>query len=125
MLIFCYVYVFFNAETESSKFLYSLKLANIALFFKKVVRTRKKIPHQIAYYQYSLKYIKYLLTDLSKTFGCLRHDLLVTILHSCVIFLSLLKLLTNSLAICKQQTKVETSYSSWIAIEHGTPKGLS
>ena len=60
-----------------------------------------------------------LLTDLSKAFDCLSHDLLIAKLHSYGISLALLKLITDYLTNRKQRTKVETSYSSWEDIKHG------
>ena len=63
------------------------------------------------------------LTDLSKAFECLSHDLLIAKLHSYGISLASLKLPTDYLTNRKQRTKVETSYSSWEDIEHGVPQG--
>ena len=64
-----------------------------------------------------------LLTDLSKAFDCLSHDLLIAKLHSYGIPLASLKLLNDYLTNRKQRTKVETSYSSWEDIKHGVPQG--
>ena len=63
------------------------------------------------------------LTDLSKAFECLSHDLLIAKLHSYGISLASLKLPTDYLTNRKQRTKVETSYSSWEDIKHGVPQG--
>ena len=63
------------------------------------------------------------LTDLSKAFECLSHDLLIAKLHSYGISLASLKLPTDYLTNRKQRTKVETSYSSWEDIEYGVPQG--
>ena len=64
-----------------------------------------------------------LLTDLSKAFDCLSHDLLIAKLHFYGISLASLKLLTDYLTNRKQRTKVETSYSSWKDIKHGFSQG--
>ena len=53
-----------------------------------------------------------LLTDLSKAFYCLSHNLLIVKLHSYGISLASLKLATDYLTNKKQRTKVETSDSS-------------
>ena len=63
------------------------------------------------------------LTDLSKAFECLSHDLLIAKLHSYGTSLASLKLPTDYLTNRKQRTKVETSYSSWEDIKHGVPQG--
>ena len=64
-----------------------------------------------------------LLTDLSKAFDCISHDLLIAKLHSYGSFLASLKLLTGYLTNRKQRTKAETSYTSREDIKHGVPQG--
>ena len=64
-----------------------------------------------------------LLTDLSKAFDCLSHDLLIAKLHSYGISLASLKLLTDYLTNRKQRAKVENFYCSWEGIKHGVPQG--
>ena len=49
-----------------------------------------------------------LVTDLSKAFDCLRHDLLIAKFYCYVIPLTSLKFLTNDLTNRKQRTKVKT-----------------
>ena len=64
-----------------------------------------------------------LLTDLSKAFDCLSHDLLIAKLHSYGISLVSLKLLTDYLTNRKQRAKEEIFYSSWEDIKHGISQG--
>ena len=52
-----------------------------------------------------------LLTDLSKTFDCICHDLLIAKLNAYGLLLPALKLVHNSLQNHKQRTKNATAYS--------------
>ena len=54
-----------------------------------------------------------LLTDLSKAFNCLSHDLLITKLHAYGFNIDSLSILQDYLSNRKQRTKVDTFYSSW------------
>ena len=54
-----------------------------------------------------------ILTDLSKAFDCIYHDLLVAKLHAYGLSLSALKMIQDYLLHQKQRTKVGSSYSSW------------
>ena len=51
------------------------------------------------------------LNDLSKSFACLNHDLLISNLHSDGPDLSLLKLLQDYLSYHKQRTKIDSNLS--------------
>ena len=64
-----------------------------------------------------------LLTDFSKAFDCVNHDLLIAKLLSYGISLSSSKLLADFLKNRKQRTKVESSYSPWDDIEYGITQG--
>ena len=64
-----------------------------------------------------------LLTDLSKTFDCLPHDLITAKLNSYGFDLTALNLIHNDLTNRKQRTKINESYSSWEDILFGVPKG--
>ena len=64
-----------------------------------------------------------LLTDLSKAFDCLSHDLLIAKLHAYGIDIDSLNILQDYLSNRKQRTKVDTFYSSWEAILSGVPQG--
>ena len=64
-----------------------------------------------------------LLTDLSKAFHCLSHDLLITRLHAHGIDIDSLNILHDYLSNRKQRTKVDSFYSSWEAIIPGVPQG--
>ena len=64
-----------------------------------------------------------LLTDLSKAFDCLPHDLLLAKLHGYGIDLKSLKLLSNYLTRRKQRVRMGNFYSSWFDILAGVPQG--
>ena len=63
-----------------------------------------------------------LLTDLSKAFNCLDHDLLTAKLNAYGFSLPALKLVHDSNR--KQRTKVKRTYSSWLEIVFGGTTGL-
>ena len=64
-----------------------------------------------------------LLTDLSKAFDCLSHELLVAKLHAYGFSNAALTLVLSYLSNRKQRTKVNSSYSSWEEILFGVPQG--
>ena len=64
-----------------------------------------------------------LLTDLSKAFDCLPHELLIAKLHAYGFSLSALRLMYSYLSNRKQRTKINESYSSWEEILYGVPQG--
>ena len=66
-----------------------------------------------------------LLTDLSKAFDCLPHDLIIAKLNAYGFSLSASKLIHNYLSHRKQRTKINSSYSSWEEILFGVPQGSS
>ena len=72
---------------------------------------------------YKGKYFGALLTDLSKAFDCLPHELLIAKLHACGFSLSALRLMYSYLSNRKQRTKINESYSSWEEILYGVPQG--
>ena len=61
------------------------------------------------------------LTDLSKAFHCICHDLLIAKLHANGLSLPALKLLTDYLQNRKQRTKIGSIYSDWEDIISGVP----
>ena len=63
-----------------------------------------------------------LLTDLSKAFDCLSHELLLAKLHAYSFNISALRLIYSYLANRKQRTKINSSYSSWEEILFGVPQ---
>ena len=63
------------------------------------------------------------LTDLSKAFDCLYHNLLIAKLEACAFDISALSFINNYLQERKQRTKVDNSYSSWKKIKYGVPQG--
>ena len=64
-----------------------------------------------------------LLTDLSKVFDCLPHELFIAKLHAYGFSLSALRLMYSYLSNRKQRTKINESYSSWEEILYGVPQG--
>ena len=63
------------------------------------------------------------LTDLSKAFNCICHDLLIAKLNAYGLSLPALKLVHNYLQNRKQRTKNGTAYSLWEEIFSGVPQG--
>ena len=64
-----------------------------------------------------------LLTDLSKAFDCLSHDLLIAKLNTYGFGLSALRLVQSYLTKRKQKTKINSEFSSWEEILFGVPQG--
>ena len=64
-----------------------------------------------------------LLTDLSKAFDYLSHDLLIAKLNAYGFRMAALRLIQNYLSNRKQTTKINTEYSSWEKILFGVPQG--
>ena len=64
-----------------------------------------------------------LLTELSKVFDCLPHDLLIAKLHAYGIKKGSLKLLFSYLKNRKQRVRLNNTYSEWIDILFGMPQG--
>ena len=69
------------------------------------------------------KFAGALLTDLSKAFDCLNHELLIAKLEAYGFDLSSLSYIYSYLSDRKQRTKVNNSYSSWSGIKSGVPQG--
>ena len=65
-----------------------------------------------------------LLTDLSKAFDCLPHDLLIAKLHAYGLDMPSLELLHSYLTKIRQSVKIDNTYSSWSEIRFGVPQGL-
>ena len=63
------------------------------------------------------------LTDLSKAFDCLPHELLIAKLHAYGFSLSALRLVNSYLSNRKHRTKINESFSSWEEILFGVPQG--
>ena len=64
-----------------------------------------------------------LLTDLSRAFDCLSHDLLIAKLHAYGLDIESLNIVQDYLSNRKQRTKVDSLCSSWEAILSGVPQG--
>ena len=64
-----------------------------------------------------------LLTDLSKAFSCLNHELLIAKLEAYGFDLASLLIILNYLSGRKHRTKVNNYYSGWSPITSGVPEG--
>ena len=64
-----------------------------------------------------------LLTDLSKAFDCLNHDLLLAKLNAYGCDMNCLKLFYSYLTDRLQRVRVNSSYSTWSDIVYGVPQG--
>ena len=64
-----------------------------------------------------------ILTDLSKAFDCLNHDLLIAKLNAYGSSQDALKFIRSYLKDRKQRTKVGTAFSKWLEIKYGVPQG--
>ena len=64
-----------------------------------------------------------LLTDLSKAFDCLVHDLLIAKLHAYGFDYLSLKLINNYLTGRRQRVRVGASFGEWKNIDYGVPQG--
>ena len=63
-----------------------------------------------------------MLTDLSKAFDCLNHELIAK-LNAYGFILSALKLVHDYLSDRKQRTRINNLYSTWFEILSGVPQG--
>ena len=64
-----------------------------------------------------------LLTDLSKVFDCINHELLITKLHAYDFSLESLTFIQNYLSNQIQRVKINCSFSHYINVELGVPQG--
>ena len=64
-----------------------------------------------------------LLTDLSKAFDCLPHDLIIAKLHAYGPEKASLRLMHSYLTDRYQRVKINNSYSLWSLIKHAVPQG--
>ena len=64
-----------------------------------------------------------LLTDLSKAFDCLNHNLLIAKLHAYGFEYNSLSYVYSYLSNRKHRTKVNNSFSTWAPIISGVPQG--
>ena len=62
-------------------------------------------------------------TDLSKTFDCLSHNLLIAKLNAYGFNMSALRFVHSYLRNHMQRTKINSEYSSWEEIMFGVPQG--
>ena len=69
------------------------------------------------------KVFRILLTDLSKAFDYLSHGLLLAKLHAYGFSISALRVICSYLAIRKQRTRINSSYSSWEEVLFGIAQG--
>ena len=71
----------------------------------------------------SLDVVGALLTDLSKAFDCLDHDLLIARLNAYDFSLPALRSIHDYLLNKKQRTRINNLYSTWIETVFGVPQG--
>ena len=64
-----------------------------------------------------------LLTDLSKAFDCIPHDLIIAKLEAYGFQMDALKLIYDYLSNRKQRVKLNEEFSPWSDIEYGVPQG--
>ena len=64
-----------------------------------------------------------LLTDLSKAFDCLTHDLLIAKLNAYGFSLPALRFINDYILNRNQRTRINNSYSTWMEIVFGVPQG--
>ena len=64
-----------------------------------------------------------LLTDLSKAFDCILHDLLIAKLHAYGLSIKALRLINSYLSERKQRTRIASTFSSWVEIIFGVQQG--
>ena len=64
-----------------------------------------------------------LLTDLSKAFDCVNHELLITKLHAYELDNSSLKLIHSYLNNMQQRVRIENEFSEWSDIKDEVPQG--
>ena len=64
-----------------------------------------------------------LLTDLSKAFDCLPHELIIAKLHAYGVDILSLELINSYLSKQRQRIKINDVYSSWSEILFGVPQG--
>ena len=64
-----------------------------------------------------------LLTDLSKAFDCVNHDLLIAKLSAYGVGFSALKLILSYLSGRKQRVRINNTYSSFKDVKYGVPQG--
>ena len=64
-----------------------------------------------------------ILMDLSKAFGCLLHELVLSKLHAYGVYIKSLKLLQDYLSNRTQRVKLDSTFSSWLKILLGVPQG--
>ena len=69
------------------------------------------------------KYFGALVTDFSKAFDCLSHDLLIAKLNAYGFSIKSLRFIQSYLSNRKQRTKINIQYSAWEEIVYGIPQG--
>ena len=69
------------------------------------------------------RYARILLTDLSKTFDCINHELLIAKLHAYGFSLESLTFIQSYLSNRIQRVKINSSFSEYSNVESGVPQG--
>ena len=111
----------------SSIFLYIEKFLSPYLFgYRKGHSTQDCLLVMVETWRKALdekKYAGAILTDLSKAFDCLSHEILIAKLEAYGFDKSAMKFIYDYLKNRKQRTKVGGFYSSWRFLKYGVPQG--
>ena len=113
----CYKQIYGYFDNISSKYLCGFRKGNITqhcLLFM-LEKLKKALDNG--------QFIGILFTDLTKAFGCISHDLLIAKLNAYGFSYTSLCLIFDYLSGRKQRTKVNESFSTFLEILFGVPKG--
>ena len=91
--------------------------------FRKGYSTQQCLLDLLEKWKAALEVFGTLLTDLSKVFDCLNHELLIAKLNAYGFTLPALKLVLDYLSDRKQRTIVRNSCITWFEIIFGVPQG--
>ena len=111
---------------EKISFSSKISLSQVLCGFRKARSTHHPLFRLLQKWQKEFdsgRFIGAMLMDLTKTYDCLRHDLLIAKLEAYGLGNSSLNLLLDYLTFRKQRTKVGSAYSKWSKIRRGIPQG--
>ena len=102
------------------------KFSKLKCGFRKGLSTQHCLIYMLEKWKKSVdmkKYVGALLTDLSKAFDCISHDLLIAKFHAYGFDLNTLNVLSSYLKHRFQRVKVNSAFSIWFLILCGVPQG--